>query len=146
MRMLCIDGSDIKRLTVGTYEWVDLVVAGNNGWTAKASETRNVGPEGYLAAIMDRINLDETDGIVAVTGPGSATALRTSLSIVNAIAVARKIPLYGVEKFNDEPFSSVFCNSEFPGNTKPDEFLIPKYANDARITESNKDALRRRQS
>ncbi|MBI1907805.1 hypothetical protein HYS28_00070 [Candidatus Uhrbacteria bacterium] len=137
--ILCIDGSDINHLGLATYEWTDLTLS-DNGWRGMRAKTYDAAPEGFLAAIMDMVqSADEIDGIVAVVGPGSATALRTSVAIANTIAFARNIPLYGVPRSTD--FDSIFATAEGP--TDPVAFLAPVYETEARITPSKKDQLRR---
>jgi len=80
-------------------------------------------------------------GIIAVLGPGSATALRTSLTIVNALAFAKRIPVFGIELTpgaDDRMVLVGLCDaSSIP-------MARPVYANPARITVSTRDALGRR--
>lgn len=134
--MLCLNGTDINRLEVAAY------ARGTDGWVWQWQKSLETGPEEYLAVLSKLVIPAEIEGIVAVIGPGSATALRGSLAIVNALGLAEGVPLYGVLK-SDNAFDSVLG----PGQNLPEPqlYLTPVYEHDVRITESNKDALGRRQ-
>lgn len=140
--ILCIDGSDITRLVLAAYDWLDGTLS-DSGWCPQTSRTFDVGPEGYLAAIAEFIGTpDALKGIVLVQGPGSATSLRTSITIANALAVTHNVLLYGIP--HGRSFASVFATAEGP--TDGVAFLEPMYQDAARITETKKDPLRRRTS
>lgn len=114
--MLYVDGSDIAHIVLG--------------WTTPGGAVQNttdvaVGPEGFLAAIVAFRAGARLDGIVAVTGPGSPTALRASLAIVNTLAMAEGTPLYDAHGVQHN-------------------VLLPEYGGDARVTPSSRDSLRRR--
>lgn len=85
----------------------------------------DVGPEGYLAAISEVAAPEDIEGIAVVQGPGSATALRASLAIANTLAMTLGVPL---------------CDAA----GQPHAYLEPVYENEARITPSTKDQLRRK--
>lgn len=138
--ILCIDGSDIATLVLEAYDWNNLTVS-DNGWRNTRSERYSVSPEEYLSRIVTFANFDELEGIVIVQGPGSATALRASLTIANTLAMSRKIPLYGVQKGTS--WDAVLTAD---GPKDGVDHLEPVYASDPRITPSTKDALRRRGS
>lgn len=137
MMVLCIDGSDINTLTLEVYERNGQVHS-DNAWRHVRGGVFTVRPEEYLATMTTLVDFDDLDGIVVVQGPGSATALRASLTIVNTLAMAKQIPLYGVDK--GTPWDAVLTeNGPKDGVTH----LEPVYAQDARITPSKKDQLRR---
>lgn len=121
--ILYIDGSDIRRLVVATSE---------------ETRTFDSGPEGYLAAISTMVEPEALEGIIVVQGPGSATALRASLSIANTLAMTQRIPLYGVQ-------SGTSYASALLALPEPKPFLEPIYGAEAQITVSKKDQLRRTQ-
>lgn len=125
--MLAINGSDIARL--------ELAWAETDADAVKLSErqTINVGPEGFLAAFTDYVGAAEPSGLIVVVGPGSATALRTILSIANTLAFTKGIQLYGVRE--------LVSGMTLP---EPSAHLEPVYANDPKITSSPRDALRRK--
>lgn len=137
MMMLCIDGSDIRRLTVEVYEWEDGMFSGN-GWRNTRGGTFDVGPEAYLATIATLVKPEDVDGIVIVQGPGSATSLRASLAIANTLAMTKQIPLYGIAK--GDAWESVLT-SDGPKNGVG--YLAPVYEHEPRITPSGKDTLGR---
>ena len=100
-------------------------------------------PEAYLAHIAAFLceHPERLTGIVAVLGPGSATALRTSLTIVNAFAFARSMPIYGISlsatSDDREALIALHHIDAIP-------MARPVYQHEARITPSVKDALHRR--
>ncbi len=139
--ILFIDGSDIARLTLGR---ASISEAGE--WSLLSSIILEARPEGYLAAIDEFVGAETIDSIIAVTGPGSATALRTSLSIVNAISLAKRISLYGIPAPTQ---SSVTSRPKLSFGRKPETelssaaTLLPNYHHDPVITTSTRDALLR---
>ncbi|MFH1766749.1 MAG: hypothetical protein ABH826_01505 [Patescibacteria group bacterium] len=108
-------------------------------------------PESFLEAIIkflhsrDRV-LKEVKEIYTVVGPGSATSLRTTVTILNVLAFAHKIILFGFKKEKDEQdIGSVRAIVENKINfVQQGTQLIPIYENSPKITESTRDALKRR--
>lgn len=137
--MLYVNGQDIATFVLGLVD-EDIRL-----------ESFSLGPEKYLKTIDTflgdkNLSLEAVEGIVLVTGPGSATALRASLSIANSLHYAKRIPLYSVEK-DQEVIDKEFLTRELIDELQPldtDAFASPVYANDPRITASNKDALGRK--
>lgn len=125
--ILFIDGSDITRLTLGRASIND-----RQQWQITETVTSDVRPEGYLAAIDNFIGQETIASIIAVTGPGSATALRASLAIVNAISLAQGVSLYGVDIADTA--------GELPSASA---VLLPTYHHDPVITVSTRDSLLR---
>jgi len=113
----------------------------------------SLGPEKYLLTIEaflkeNDLRLDHLKGIIVVTGPGSATALRSSLAIVNTIHFSKRTPLFAFEKAQDEPDANV-VTTDLLATLQPlkkDLFAQPVYAYAPRITPSKKDALGRRKT
>lgn len=139
--ILYVNGQDINELILGLLgEEVHL-------------ETFSVGPEKYLATLdaflqTQNIELDKLEGVAVVVGPGSATALRSSLSIVNTLHFAKQLPLYTIEKdptVSDEDIVTKDMLSKLKPLNKT-SFAEPIYAHAPRITPSKKDALGRRKS
>lgn len=134
--MLYVRGTDIKRLTLAGLSddrarfVVDPVV-------------HDSAPEAYLshAAAFLREHPDQLTGIVAVLGPGSATALRTSLTMVNTLAFTMSLPCYGISlapESDDREALVALCGADVIPMARP------IYQNEARITPSAKDVLHRR--
>ncbi|MDO8624852.1 MAG: hypothetical protein Q7R47_02120 [Candidatus Diapherotrites archaeon] len=130
---MCIDGSDIRLLALAAF-----ARSADGAWQETAREEMAVGPESFLAAITRFVPIEEVEGIIIVQGPGSATALRASLAIANTLAMAKGIPLCGVEK--GAAWESVLVQN---GLQTPVDHLEPVYGAAARITQSTKDHLRR---
>ncbi len=130
--ILFIDGSDINHLTLGRASII------SDQWSLVNSNIVEVRPEGYLAAIDTFLTNEDIEGIIAVIGPGSATSLRTSLAIVNSLALAKSIPLYGVQA---DLIGGV--TAPRPLLAEPANILLPTYHHDPVITVSTRDSLLR---
>lgn len=138
--MLYVNGSDIARLVLGVL---------NDDRSAFLVDPTvfNVSPEQFLFtvdAFLTDVRLSTPSnltGLVSILGPGSATALRTSLTMANAFAFAKSIPVYGIELAPgaDDRTALVALHS-----ASPTPMARPVYANPAKITISEKDALGRR--
>lgn len=128
--ILYVDGSDIASLVLGEGEVV------GPDWRLVRSKQITTGPEGFLAAIHDFLGYflaeQKLAGIICAIGPGSPTALRASVTIVDSLGLVKGIPLYGV--------ASGVTAGVLP---QPSEVLLPKYTDFPRITTSTRDALRR---
>lgn len=137
--MLFVDGTDITRIALG------LVATDRSHFVVEPSVVA-ARPEEYLATIDAFLAKHGHDGasaltgIVAVRGPGSATALRTSLALVNTIAFARSIPIFAVTLDNALDRRAAIIGL---ADRAPASIVHPVYANDARITTSGKDVLGR---
>ncbi len=136
--MLYVNGSDIERLTIGT-------IADDRAVFAIEPKTFAVRPEEFLLTIdawlrEHRIDLASISSLAMVIGPGSATALRTSLAWANTFAFTQSIPMYGIELAigSDERVALIGL-----GSMAPVPMLRPVYANAPTITATKKDALRR---
>ncbi len=76
--------------------WIGLI---RDGGSVKVMEEQAAPPERYLSVIdhflkSQEVTLDQLSGISLVTGPGSFTSTRVSLTIANALHFGKKIPLY----------------------------------------------------
>lgn len=140
MSFLYVNGQDIARLVLGVCEERE------GSWVFSGDpEVFSVAPEAYLATIDAYIQKKMTDfsavtGFVLVAGPGSATALRASHALVNALAYARSLPVYSLSKDPLVLDSSALLQAS-PENVR---VALPVYAHEARITQGTKDALRRK--
>jgi tRNA A37 threonylcarbamoyladenosine modification protein TsaB len=139
--MLYVNGSDIARLTLG-------VLHDDRSVFLVEPVAFSVSPEQFLATVdtflHSNCQMPTTSGlkgIVAVLGPGSATALRTSLTMVNALAFAKRLPVYGIELAPEADDRSALVHLH---GALPVPVARPVYANPAKITVSVKDALGRR--
>ncbi|MCR4312003.1 MAG: hypothetical protein NUV56_01835 [Candidatus Uhrbacteria bacterium] len=134
--MLYVNGQEITRLVLGALK--------NEAWVIEPVDIP-VPPEGYLAAI-DAFLREHTllrtsiTTLVVVRGPGSATSLRTSLSIVNAWGFAQATTIIGIEKPRDEADVAVLARVR---DAAALSMVTPFYERPAKITASTKDALGR---
>lgn len=123
---LYVNGQDIRQLVVGDVDQGTLTIV----------ETE---PEGYLKALAGY--LKEVTEIYAVVGPGSATALRSILTILQTIHFVQGTPLLAIQKSPEE--DDVVTIKRAIADAQPVETLTPIYQHSPRITISNKDALGR---
>lgn len=134
--MLYVNGADIERLVLGLVD--------DGAWAA-SPEAFAGGPERFLAAIDaylrdHHIERSAITGLAVVRGPGSSTALRSSLAIANAWGFAAQLPLAGLEK----PLAATDADMLAAIASAPSSaILTPLYASPAKITASTKDALGR---
>ena len=136
--MLYVNGQDIGRLVLGLIQ--------DGAWNV-APQMFEVAPEEYLST-LDQFLLENgharAEGIMEIAllvGPGSATALRTSVSMMNAIAFAKNIAIRVVEKAPEADDRDVLAAL---ATAQSVSVARPVYLHGARITASSKDALLRK--
>lgn len=139
--MLYINGQDIRSFAIG------FTAPEGSSMLKIIQETS---PEKYLQHIHDFLkdndaSVSEIEKLYAVVGPGSATALRTTLSIVNTIAFVSEVELIGVVKSQEEQDEVTISNirSEKAELIRGKEQLDAIYEHGPRITVSKKDQLKR---
>lgn len=135
---LYLNGSDLSQLALADLDSEE---------SLKAIKTP---PEGYLKLIDEFLKESNTlpadlEAIYVVTGPGSATALRTMLSIVNTIKFAFNTKVFSVQKNLDEQDSVTIKNllNKNVDQNADEAFAQPIYESGPRITASKKDNLGR---
>ena len=118
---LFILAQDIRELELGLVEDGELT----------QTVSLEASPEQHLKSIADHLaqwgtSLDELEGVYVVTGPGSFTASRVSITIANALAFSKNIPIYPIE--NKERRTMVELHKhlkEHPVSSTP--FALPSY-------------------
>lgn len=135
--ILYVNGQDIERLVLGMVG-------------EKTVEPFLVAPDVFLRTVRDFLvqrhaSLDDVKTIVCVRGPGSATALRVSLSMVQALAFAKEIRLVPVDKDPKDSDESVFqAITEVWIAAQPvTEIVTPLYTHAPQITVAKRDQLKR---
>lgn len=135
--ILYVNGQDIAQLVLGVVgeDHVDVF---------------DIPPEQALASIASVLEqrnaaLEDVETIVCVQGPGSATALRVSLSVVQALAFAKEIPLVAIEKDPSASDQEIFSQitPEWLEQQKIVEQIVPLYLHAPNITASTRDPLKR---
>ncbi|MBU0531586.1 hypothetical protein KJ910_03810 [Patescibacteria group bacterium] len=114
--LLFLSAQDIKEITIGLIEGDSLVQL----------ETKKGGPEEYLELIMKQLkswhqSIKNVEAVVVVLGPGSATALRASVTIANAIGFARGIAVIGLanpDRLEPEQLLSISARQITAARTK----------------------------
>jgi hypothetical protein len=135
--MVYVNGQDIARIVLGVID--------NDQWRI-APGTLSVRPEEYLLALEQfladhQLAKESVTGFVVIVGPGSATALRASLTMVNTLAFALGVPVTPCEKFVDDSDQDVLHQLvEHAARS----FVLPIYAHEPKITSSNRDTLKRK--
>jgi hypothetical protein len=130
--MLCIDGAEIDVLTLalGTRVGDDVVVLVHETFSCRLGDELAVVEE-FLARQDASLFALEAFGVV--TGPGSAGALRSTLSLVNACALGSEKFVYALTHEHD---SWHIVSPKRP-------YVLPVYDRPAHTTPSRKDALGR---
>ena len=134
--MLYLNGQDINQIIVGIGQ------EGNIEFL-----TKTAGPEQFLAAI-DRVlnaagaNVNTIEHIFVVVGPGSATALRSVLAIVNTWSFVRDIPVTPIEKLPHQTDREAWVQAQQSEGTK--ETILPVYNTAPKVSKSTKDSLGRK--
>src|SRR3989338_4522693 len=128
--MLLIAAQDIGELTVGLIERPP---------APPRILTLPTNPEGYLAAIDQTLkewktSLDDLEGIVVVTGPGSFTASRISTTIPNGLSFSKKIPLYAVANEERLDVRALTDKIDWSRPLAPGTFALPVYDKPPLIT------------
>ena len=129
MKLLCIQGQDIARITLGRLRDDQLVDV--RDW--------ELPPEEYLFALDQTLKdwgetADGWDGVVVVRGPGSFTASRMSTIMANTIGFAKDIPVYGLE--NTQRLSLTDLLKSFRcSRLQAEPFVLPFYDRPPHITE-----------
>ncbi len=114
------------------------------GFFLQAPHIFSASPETFLATLDAYISehigdLNDLEGFMLVAGPGSATALRATHSLVNALAFAKQVSVFSIVKDASVDDVDVFDH----GRVRAVRVALPVYAHEARITHGTKDALRR---
>lgn len=114
------------------------LVEGVSSKASMASEVLRVEtrPEGILQALLTyleerHLHPDNLDGIVVVTGPGSGTALRTGMAIINTIAFVYHLPLVAVSNAEGKDIEHLLSVMDL---SKTTDFAVPTYDREPRIT------------
>ena len=128
--MLLIAAQDIGELTVGLIERPP---------AHPRILTLPTNPEGYLAAIDETLkewktSLDDLEGIVVVTGPGSFTASRVSTTIAKGLSCSKKIPLYAVANEGRLDARALVDTIDWSCPLAPSTFAVPLYDRPPQIT------------
>lgn len=134
---LYINGSDIEILRLG------LLVDEQKPHIVEF----HVGPDEYLGQIEQFIteaghNIRDIKGILIVTGPGSATALRSSLAIADTLHFSFGIPLAGIHLTDGVHDEAEYIMSR--EHIYSEQYLYPEYIAQPKITATKRDQLKRR--
>ena len=135
--IIYLNGQDIGSLSLGLVS-PDISI-----------EHISCSPEEYLKSLDEflrahALTLDVIEAFVVVRGPGSPTALRSSLALVNTLAFAKGIKLYGIEKAKDEADEDALIRWRSQNVTsESEEMLTPIYDREVQITAPTRDALKR---
>ncbi len=135
--IIYLNGQDIGGLSIGRFS-PDISV-----------EHFVCSPEEYLKTLdeylrVQSLPVEEIEGFVVVRGPGSPTALRSSLALANTFALAKGVALYGIEKAKDEADEDTLLRVKGQISAlSPEEILTPIYDREVQITAPTRDALKR---
>jgi hypothetical protein len=126
---LVIAAQDIKGISLGLVK---------DGKLEKRTDL--VGePDRYLSLVDATLKewgmtVADVTRLVVVTGPGAFTASRVSVTLANAIAFARRIPLVPVANPAKLSLEQLIVSKEFSSAEPIDGFAIPVYDRPPHIT------------
>lgn len=129
-----VAAQDLSSLVIGDIAHED----GAWRWLNEPVEIA-VAPEGYAAHILSHV--DDCAGFIVVHTPGSATALRVSLSLVNAYAFTKNLPVVSVERPTDRPHADIVREL---ATAPAHRFAVPRYESGPKITAATHDNLKRK--
>jgi hypothetical protein len=137
--MVYVNGQDIGSLVLGSLD---------NGQWSLGPTVLEVRPEGYLSSLEawlheHGIERSMITGFVLVKGPGSATSLRTSHALVNAMAFALNVEVTSLEKAPEAPDADILS---LLADHMAHPFALPTYTHEPTITQTNRDQLKRKTS
>jgi len=100
----------------------------------------NGAPEEFLAHLLkyleeQGVSVINLEGVIVVTGPGSATSLRAGLAVINTFAFVHKLPLIPVANAEDKILKELISNIDL---NKTVAFVTPEYGREPNITKSQK--------
>lgn len=133
---LFIDGREIKEFTVGDIE--------TNEYKKYSAE-----PHEQLKCLDEFLegcgkSIDSVEELHIIKGKGSATALRTSLAIVNTIQFVKHIPVYTYVYEQGVPCFEEIVSGNARGELATG-YVTPEYAYAPRVTPTKRDQLNRKQ-
>ncbi|NQV88800.1 MAG: hypothetical protein HQ488_00565 [Parcubacteria group bacterium] len=129
---LVIASQDISNLTLALLDGGDLV----------QSEDFFVPPEKHLVSIDETLHkwkmpINTLKGVIVVTGPGSFTASRVSVTLANSIAMTQDIPIWGITNPQNISVKDLVGSLDL-SKTPQGTFVLPDYNKEPHITLSKK--------
>ena len=127
---------DISEITLGLLK--------DGGLTCE--ETHQAQPEAYLREINSflsahEISLDELEAVAVVTGPGSFTASRVSVTIANTIGFTKSIPIIPIENKEKKSLSEIVKQIDLNAVPNVGSFALPVYDRPPGITTPKSDTI-----
>lgn len=115
-----------------TYAVFALLEGGNVQKEQKVETTPESLLENTLAYLeREGVAIESVEGMVVVTGPGSFTALRAGLSVVNTFAFVHEIPLVAVPNPEEKILGALMEEVDL---SKTQTFVTPHYGREPNIT------------
>ena len=122
------------------FFWIGLVE--NDGFMAL--QKKEVPPESYLVSLQEffnefHVDKDCLDRVCVVTGPGSFTCSRVSLTIVNTLRFTKKMSLFTLENPDFLSPEVLLKEKGLGEEVLPDLYARPFYNRPAHITSARGD-------
>lgn len=113
-------------------------VLGEESWISNRNESERVLPGLARLLTENGKSWEDVEGVFVVKGPGSYTSLRVGITIANAIAWTRKIPLWATdlsvfEKNQSKTFGEILISLKLSDLEKKNQ-VTPLYAAPPKIT------------
>lgn len=128
--MLFLAPLDLRRLSLGLWQ----------GKAMAVREEIHVTPEEIAGAVSDFLSrhkqhIDDLGGILVANGPGSATALRSGISVANTLAFIYDLPLFAVPEIPVSIEGLVPVLALSPVYAHPPHITMPKAPVDELLAE-----------
>ncbi|MFC1787842.1 hypothetical protein ACFLZY_01330 [Patescibacteria group bacterium] len=128
MRFLLIKAQDIKEISLALLDQDQ-----GSGFPKLVFESKTTAqPEEYLKEISLAvrewgIGFEELSGVIVVTGPGSFTSSRVSLTIANTIGFTHGLPIVPIENNNHLKIKELIMNLDLNDLPQVNTFAQPTY-------------------
>ncbi len=127
-------------LAIASQDISELILALFDGKNIVQSEVFLVPPEQHLDSLDKALekwglSIQDLKGVIVVTGPGSFTASRVSVTLANSLALTQKIPVWGLENTDKRPLGDLLAEVDLL--QLPEQgFVLPSYDRPPMITKS----------
>lgn len=120
--ILFISAQDIK------FAWIGIVKNGAFEHIVK----HELSPENLLKIISEKleewqVSISDLDGVICVSGPGSFTSTRISVTIANSFGFTQNIPVYSIENHKILDPADLLKEVDFSKLSSTSQYINPVY-------------------
>jgi len=129
MEILAIMAQDIKFISLAWWREGEII----------DNQDFSVEPDDHLSVLQDFLdknkkNLKDIDGILVITGPGSFTASRVSVTLVNILAWAKDLSIITLENPNKKTLLELLSENNLKTLNWQKTPVLPVYNRSPNIT------------